>query len=188
MTAAENTSGTGSQQVGRVVILYETAKAVSVDGTERLLAVESPIFANDRIITEGEGRVSIVIDDDVQTQIDLDGRNEILIDEDIFGGAGSAEIAEAAADAEEVQEAFFIQDIDLTAEPETDATDSVVNAGGGHEVADFDRITHEGDISKTAGEKFSVIFDESDYTDTDIDHNGVDDPLDNLLDTDDSSS
>ena len=93
MTTTVKTTGSGSQVVGRVVIIYDNAKAISPDGMERLLSVGSPVFANDRIITESNGRVSIVIDDTAQTQIDLEGRSEILIDEDIFGGATAEDIS-----------------------------------------------------------------------------------------------
>lgn len=186
MASTEKTTETDSQPVGRVLIMYDQAKAISPDGTERLLAVESPVFVHDRIITEGDGRVSIVIDDDGKTQIDLDGMNDIIIDEDIFGGVSSAEIAEAAAEAEEVQEAFFIQNIDLTIEPAANATGSVADADGGHQVADFDRVPLEGDVSKTAADTVSIIFHESDYTD--LDNGSPGDPLDNLIDGDDSTT
>ena len=186
MDSTENTTGSGSQEVGRVAIIYSDVKAISANGMERQLSVESPIFANDRIITEGDARVSIVIHDDAHTQIDLGGMSDVIIDEDIFGGVGSEEIAGAAAEVKELQEAFFIQDIDLTAEPAAVTTDSVESAGGGHTVADFDRVSHEGDILNTAGEKVSVILDHSDYTD--LDNSTPGDPLDNLIDTDDSTS
>ena len=174
MTTTVKTTGSGSQVVGRVVIIYDNAKAISPDGMERLLSVGSPVFANDRIITESNGRVSIVIDDTAQTHIDLEGRSEILIDEDIFGGATAEDVSAAAADIEQVQEAtFFIENIELTLDSETP-------------VADFDRVTHEGDISSTAVEKVNVIFDHSDYTD--LDNGSPGDPLDNHIDVDDSTS
>ena len=184
MDSTENT--TGSQEVGRVTIIYADVKAISADGMERQLTVESPVFAHDRIITEGDASVSIVIHDDAHTQIDLGGMSDVIIDEDIFGGASFEEIAGAAVEVQELQEAFFIHDIDLTAEPEEVATDSVDSTGGGHTTADFERVTHEGDLFNTAGEKVSVIFDHSDYTD--LDHGSPGDPLDNLIDTDDPTS
>ena len=159
MASKEKTTETDRQPVGRVLIMYDQAKAISTDGTERHLAVESPVFAYDRIITEGEGRISILIDDDDgKTQIDLDGMNDIIIDEDIFGGVNSTDIAEAAAEVEEVQEAFFVQNIDLTIEPAANATDSVADADGGHQVADFDHVPMEGDVSKTTADTVSIIF------------------------------
>ena len=185
MASIEKTTGTGSQEVvGRVAFIYDDVKAVSDDGMERQLSVESAIFAHDRIITEGDSRVSIVIHDDSHTQIDLAGMNDVIIDEDIFGGVSSEEIAGAAAEVEEVQKAFFIQDIYLTAEPETVATDSLASAGGSHTPADFERTTDEDDLFNTAGDKISIIFDQSDYSD--LDHGTPVDPLDNLIDTYDS--
>ena len=54
--------GAGNQVVGKVVILYGTVKAISPDGTVRLLMPNSPVFANDRIVTESDGNVSIMFD------------------------------------------------------------------------------------------------------------------------------
>ena len=51
MTTTVKTTGPDSQIVGRVVIIYDSAKEISPDGMERLHSVESPIFANDRIDT-----------------------------------------------------------------------------------------------------------------------------------------
>ena len=52
MATEENTTGTetANQVIGQVVILYGNVKAISPDGTERILAINNPIFANDRII------------------------------------------------------------------------------------------------------------------------------------------
>ena len=140
MTITENSTGTASHAVGRVAVIYDNVKAISPDGMERLLSVASPIFAYDRIVTESDGRVSIVIDDAVHTQIDLVGKSTVIIDEDIFGGVNPEVITEAAAKIEQVQESFFVEGVDLsvlTGEP---------SAGGGHPVSNFDRVTHEGDV------------------------------------------
>ena len=53
MATEENTTETeaGNQVIGQVVILYGNVKSISSDGTERVLALNNPIFANDRIIT-----------------------------------------------------------------------------------------------------------------------------------------
>ena len=180
MTTTVKITGSGSQVVGRVVIIYDNVKAISPDGMERLLSVESPIYANDRIVTESDGKVSIVINDDVHTQIDLGTMSNVMIDEDIFGGVNPEEIAEATAKVEQVQESFLVEGVDLSVVPEAPA------AKDGHLVADFDRITHKGDIASTAVEKVSVIFDHSDYTD--LDNGSPGDPLDNHIDVDDTSS
>jgi hypothetical protein len=180
MTTTVKTTGSGSQVVGRVVIIYDNAKAISPDGMERLLSVESPIFANDRIVTESDGQVSIVINDDVHTQMDLGTMSNVMIDEDIFGGVSPEEITEATAKVEQVQESFLVEGVDLSVVPETPSAEE------GHPVAGFDRITHEGDVSSTAAEKINVVFDHSDYTDMDNENSG--DPLDNLIDGEDSTS
>ena len=174
MTTTVKTTGSGSQAVGRVVVLYDNAKAISADGMERLLSVNSPIYANDRVVTENDGKVSIVIDDATQTQIDLDGRSEILIDEDIFGGATAEDVSAAAAEIEQVQEAtFFIENIVLTADSKTPD-------------ADLARADRDGDVSTSPAEKINIIFDHSDYADLNNDSSG--DPLDNLIDGEDSTS
>jgi hypothetical protein len=180
MTTTVKTTGSGSQVVGRVVIIYDNAKAISPDGMERLLSVESPIFAHDRIVTESDGKVSIVINDDVHTQIDLGTMSNVMIDEDIFGGVSPEEIAEATAKVEQVQESFFVEGVDLSVIPGAPAAED------GHPVAGFDRVTHQGDVSSTAVEKVSVIFDQSDYTD--LDNGSPGDPLDNHIDVEDSTS
>jgi len=173
MSTSENNTGSGNQTVGSVVVLYDDAKAISVNGMERHLSVGSPIYANDRIVTEGDGRISIVIDDADQTQMDLNGMSEIIIDEDIFGGVSSEEIAEATAEVDQVQEVFFLDNIDLTVESESPVTD-------------FDRATFEGEVSTSPDGKVSVIFDHSDYAVLDNESPG--DPLDSLIDTGEDSS
>ena len=180
MAINENTTGSDSQAIGSVVILYDNAKAISADGMERLLSVGSPIYANDRIVTESDGKVSILINDDAHTQIDLGTKSNVMIDEDIFGGVSPEEIAEVTAKVEQIQESFLVEGVDLSVIPESHA------AGGGHPVADFDHLTHEGDVSSTAVEKVSVIFDHSDYTD--LDNGSPGDPLDNHIDVDDPTS
>lgn len=188
MVSADQITETDSHpEIARVAIIYDNAKAISADGTERFLVVDSPVFAYDRIITEGDGRISIVIDDDNHTQIDLGGMSNVIIDEDIFGGAGSEEIAAASAQVEEVHEAVLIHDINLTTKSETAlATDSLASADEKHQLANSDHITQEGGIFNSAGEKLSIVFDHSDYTG--LDHGNPDDPLDSLLNTDDSDS
>ena len=53
-------NGTGNQVIGKVLIIYGTAKAVAPDGTMRILAPNSPVFADEKIITESDGSVSIM--------------------------------------------------------------------------------------------------------------------------------
>jgi len=180
MDTIEKTIVSDNQIVGRVVVKYGNVKAISADGMERLLSIESPIFAFDRIVTESDGKVSIVINDDVHTQIDLGTILDVMIDQDIFGGISPEEIAEAMAKVEQVQESFIVEGGDLSVDSE------VLTAGGRHPVTNFDPVTHEGDVSGTIVEKVSVIFDHSDYTD--MDNENPDDPLDNYIDNEDTTS
>ena len=173
MTAAEKHMETESQTVGKVADIYDKVYAVSADGEERLLTMDDPIFAYDRIVTEEDGRVSIVMNDAEHTQIDLANKSEVLIDEDIFGGVSSEEIAGAAAEVEQVQEAFLIEGIDLTVIPEAEMTDSFAATG-------------ERDVYQGHGHKLSEFFDHGDNTDQD--NSNPLDPLDHLLNTEDPTS
>ena len=115
------------------------------------------------------------------------GNVKVFIDEDIFGGAGSEEIAAASAQIEEVHEAILIHDINLTTAPETaGVTDSLASADMEHQFADSDHITQGDAIFNSAGEKISIVFHHSDYTD--LDHGNPGDQLENILNTDDSDS
>jgi hypothetical protein len=186
MASTGKTAETGSpHQVGKVVLIHDNATAISPEGNERSLAAGSPVFAYDRIITEGSDRVSIVIGDDIQTRIDLEGKCEILIDEDIFGGTGSEEIAAAAAEVEQVREAFFVEDLNLAAEHENSA-DIIDFADRGGTISEFNHTTGKGAISSTTAGNVSIIFDQGDYAE--LDNGNSNDKLDNLLDNDDTTS
>lgn len=183
MTHTEKPSGSA---VGRVVFIHDNAKAISPDGMERVLSPDSPIYAYDRIITESNSRVSIAMDNDVHGQIDLGGMSNVIIDEDIFGGTSPEEIAGAVASLEEFRENFFLENVDLS-EPRTSHTDEVDAAGTVDPFPSINQLSGRGDIaSKNAG-KPTIIFDQSDYADLD-NGNQHDDPLDKLIDTDDTTS
>jgi len=131
MADIENTPGTetGNQVIGKVSILYGTVKAISSDGTTRVLALNSPVYADDRIITESDGSVSIVLDDPAQTQLDIGRMSDIILDEDVYGGAAPEDVAEAAAEIEEIQEALLAGDD--TGDVEIEATAAGVSSAGG---------------------------------------------------------
>jgi len=154
MAAGESTTEieTANLLVGKVAILYGNVKAVASDGTERVLAVNSPIFAHDRIMTGSDGMVSIVIDDAAQTQIEIGRMSDVVIDEDIFAGISGAEATEAAAEVKQIQELLLAEGdtFDPTTELEAPAAGGVASAGGGHPVPVFDRITHEGEVTSGA--------------------------------------
>jgi Ca2+-binding RTX toxin-like protein len=152
MAIIENIEKVGydDQQVGKVVILYGNVTARSVDGTERLLSVNSPIFSYDTIITESDGRVSIIIDDPAQSQLDIGRMSQVLVDEDIYAGVSAEEVAAAAAEVEQIQQQLLAEGFDPTVELEPPAAGGQPPAGGGYTVPDFVRVTHEGEVTSGA--------------------------------------
>ena len=135
MAKIAKAAGTENQVVGKVFILYGTVKAVSPDGTERVLAPNSPIYADDHIITGSDGSVSIQFDGPPVTQLDLGRMTEIVIDEDVYAGVVPEVVSEAAAEAEQVQQSLLEGDQPI--ELEATAADGTTGAGGGHPVVNF---------------------------------------------------
>ena len=104
MAETVNTQGSGiNQVVGKVFILYGKVKAIAPDGTVRVLAVNSPVFAMDRIVTESDGSVAIMFDGPPPAQIEIGRMSDVLIDEDIYEGAAPEQVAESTATVEEIQ-------------------------------------------------------------------------------------
>src|SRR5512145_2362350 len=116
-TKIVSAGATGNQVVGKVIILYGTVKAISPDGAVRLLAPNSPIFANDRIVTESDGSVSIMMDGAPPSQIDLGRMSNVAIDEDVYAGTAPDAVADAAAQAEQIQQAILAGDQPIDFEP-----------------------------------------------------------------------
>ena len=131
----------GNQAVGKVFILYGTAKAISPDGTQRVLAPNSLIYANDRIITESDGSVSIMIDGPQPTQMDLGRMSNVLIDEDVFGEATPEDIADATAEVDKIEQA--LREGDEPIDIEAPAAGGPNNAGGGHPTVNFELTAEE---------------------------------------------
>ncbi|MFO8113473.1 MAG: hypothetical protein R6T92_13295 [Desulfosalsimonadaceae bacterium] len=77
----------GSQIIGKVIILYGTVKAIAADGTERILGPNSDVYANERIVTDSGGSVSIMLNGPPPTQLDLGRMSDVLLDEDVYAGA-----------------------------------------------------------------------------------------------------
>ncbi|RPH52043.1 MAG: retention module-containing protein [Desulfobacteraceae bacterium] len=134
-------AGTENQVVGKVFILYGTVKAVAPDGTVRVLAPNSPIYANEQIITGSDGSVSIQFSGPPVTQLDLGRMMEIIIDEDVYAGVAPEVITEAAAEAEKIQEALLAGDGEINLE--ATAAGGEGGAGGGHPVVSFDLTGNE---------------------------------------------
>ncbi len=134
MATAENTSVAEAynQVVGKVVILYGNVKAISIDGTERVLGPNSPIFAYDRIVSESDGRVSIVMDDGAHSQLDIGRMSDIIIDEDTFAGISEEDIAASVAQVQQIQEALLAEGFDPTVELEAPAAGAFPPPAGGN--------------------------------------------------------
>ncbi len=92
--------------VGKVIIMQGTVKAVSAEGVERVLTPNSPIYANDLIITESDASASIAFNDPTQPQLNLGRMTEMTIDEDVYNGDTGADPADAAASVQEIQTAL----------------------------------------------------------------------------------
>ena len=117
--------GAGNQVVGKVVILYGTVKAISPDGTVRLLMPNSPVFANDRIVTESDGNVSIMFDGTPPTQMDLGRMSNVAIDEDVYAGVTPGVTSDAAAEIEQIQKALLAGDQPIELEAPAAGGDAV---------------------------------------------------------------
>src|SRR4030042_1212449 len=158
MAKTASTAGTGNQVIGKVFIIYGTVKALAPDGTVRILAPNSPIFANDKIITESDGSISIMLDGPPATQIDLGRITEIVLDEDVYAGAAPEVVTEATAEAEKIQEALLQgeQPIEL----EATAAGGAAGAGGGHPIVNFaltgDEVT-PGSGAETTGITYTTV-------------------------------
>jgi hypothetical protein len=150
MATIQNVSaaGAGNQVVGKVVIIYGTVKAISADGTVRLLAPNSPIFANDQIITESDGRVSIAFDGTPPSQMDLGRMSNVVIDEDVYAGPTSTPASDVTADIEQIQKALFAAD-DTLIELEAPAAGGSNATGGGHPIFLLDPTGAE--VTPTSG-------------------------------------
>jgi len=88
-------TGTGNQVVGRVLKLSGTVKAISPDGTMRVLTLNSPVHANDRIVTESDSTASLQFDGPPVTHLDLGKATNILIDEEVYAGIVPEAVPEA---------------------------------------------------------------------------------------------
>jgi len=127
---AENTqagtSGSGNQPAGKAVILYGSVKAIATDGTERVLAPNSPIFMGDHIITGPDGMVSIIFDAD-GTQLDL-GR---MSDAFVAGGVPAETVKEITAQVADIQAALEKGDLSQIGELPAPAAGAGVTGGHG---------------------------------------------------------
>ncbi|TSK05209.1 MAG: retention module-containing protein [Geobacter sp.] len=134
MVMAQNThaatAGAGNQVVGKVVILYGTVKAISPDGAVRLLMPNSPIYANDRIVTESDGSASIVFNGAQDNHLDLGRMTNVTIDHDVYATVTPEEVSDAVSEVEQIQQALLTGDQPI--ELEAPAAGGPVSAGGTH--------------------------------------------------------
>ncbi len=142
--------------IGKVVILYGTVKAVAPDGTVRVLGPNSLIYAGERIITESDGNVSIVLEGPAAGQIDLGRMSDVLLTEDVYAGAEPDEVTDVVAQAEQIEEAVAgEEDIELEAAAAGGAAGT-----GTHEIASFDLVGEEvtpGSGAETTGFTYGTV-------------------------------
>lgn len=113
-----------NEAVGTVRVLYGSAKAVSAEGMVRVLAVNAPVFAYDRIVTDDDGSVAIALDHDPAAYVEIDRASDVLIDEDVFGDATPVDIAAATADVDDLRLLLLDAGEDMA------STDSSADAAG----------------------------------------------------------
>ncbi len=116
--------------VGKAVIVYGTVKAVSAAGVERLLTPNSPVYADERIVTGADGSISILLTEQ-NAHLDLGRMSEMVLDEDVYAaGQGRYEVADTAAEVADIQAALEGGNFDpTTGLPATAAGAGVVAAG-----------------------------------------------------------
>jgi len=76
------------ESIGQVMMLQGRARAVAQDGSERELAVDAPVFNQDRIMTEADSRLQIRFEDD--TLLSQGEKSEMVIDDYVYS-PGEAE-------------------------------------------------------------------------------------------------
>lgn len=119
-----------SPAIGKALLVYGTVKAVSPNGTERLLSPNSPIYANERIVTGPDGSVSIHFAKG-SDHLDLGRMSDVTVDDDVFGGAGQGSGGDTVAQVEDIQAALQSGAIDPTTDlPAPAAGGGVAGAGG----------------------------------------------------------
>ncbi len=113
---ATSAKAAGTQVIGKAFIVYGTVKAIAPDGTVRVLGPNSEIYADERIVTESDGGVSLMLDGPPPSQIDIGRMSDVLMNEDVYAGASPEAVTDSSADAEKIQQALEGQgDIELDA-------------------------------------------------------------------------
>ena len=144
-----NTTGTmGGTPVGTVHISQGTVTAVSPDGSERALSSDSPVFADEQIVTGVDGMVSIIFNDAGQTRLDIGRESNVTLDEDVYLGAPPEDISDITADVEDIQQALASGEFDPTLELKATAAGGGIGggAGGGRKFTTEDTDGEEGEV------------------------------------------
>ncbi len=137
---------TSIQLVGKAFIVYGTVKAVSAAGVERILTPNSPIYADERIVTGPDGSISIVLADN-HGHLDLGRMSDVLIDEDVYGAGGHEGAADAVAQVTDIQAALQDENFDPTTDLPSPAAGAGVAGtgarGGGRQIVVFEADNKE---------------------------------------------
>ena len=126
-----------AQPVGKAFIVYGTVKAITPGGLERVLTPNSPIYANDRIVTGADGSISIHFTNGAD-QLDLGRMSDVAVDEDVY--ADQSQTGDSTAGIADVQSAMSQDpDFDPTTDlPPPSAGDIAAGLrGGGRQIVVF---------------------------------------------------
>ncbi len=105
-TGTGGNAGAPGPPVGHVFVIFGTVHAVSPDGSERLLSPNSLIYEGDRIVTEGDGRVSINFNGPGNPHMELGRNSDVVIDEDVFEHGIPPNIQEIVAEQADLEQLF----------------------------------------------------------------------------------
>ena len=128
---------TQGQPVGKAFIVYGTVKAISPGGLERVLAPNSLVYANDRIVTGADGSVSIHFTNGA-AQLDLGRMSNVAVDEDVY--ADQSQPGESTAGIADIQSAMAQNpDFDPTTDLPAPAAGDIATGlrGGGRQLVVF---------------------------------------------------
>ncbi len=73
--------------IGHALVVAGTVRVESANGVSRLIEPNSQIFLGDQIDTGSAGSVSVVLNDNAGTQLELGRMSEMIIDDDVIGDA-----------------------------------------------------------------------------------------------------
>ncbi len=115
-----------AQLVGKAVIVYGTVKAVSAAGFERILTPNSPVYANERIVTGPDGSVSVALINNPNPLI-LGRMSDVAVDEDVYGAVDQGHGEDSLAEVADIQ-ALLQQNPDF--DPTVDLPPPAAGPGG----------------------------------------------------------